>query len=758
MTSKHLFFKAMREDMRHKYWMLALSCIGNFLFIPVAWLIMRDNVIFDGYNMTPERILRYLEDGYEFYAEALMILAGCIALAGALIVGLFGFRYVFHKNMVDTWHSLPIKRTTLFGACWLNGFLIWFIPFLVAMILSVMLSCGYVLEVCSYGGVSSISAIGMVCKEVGISIAALVVAFLLVYNTVLFAVMLSGNILNTLVSLCIIGFSVIGIYGLGAVFFESYMDTFYSNALNWRNVVYGSPLFSSGCLLYARAEYFAAEPMERIWQFGTCVLINLLIAIGLGIGAWYLYQKRSSELAEQGIKNKFLIAVMKLVVGVAGGMCGWLLLVALTGNGYNEIWGLFGCILVSVLAFGILDIIFHMDFKVFFKHKIQMAVTTVLTMVICLAFCGDWFGYDKYIADKEDIAYISVFDNNFANRYYYYGNNMDVGPLKYMQYDDVDVIYNFLERMTGVTNNTGNNNETVYYYYNSDRITVKVTLKNGRSYYRDYMYLDVDKDVIWPLITSEEYLQQAYLFDQEDIEGCFEYYIERYDDQHWVDVNEIDVNTVKMLMEAYNQDVMDNPEVVLLNEGRALAQICFQIEDSTGDHYELYLDVYDSMSNTIRAMEQAGYERWIKELDVAEVESIQLNLGYYPDIDATPEQLIALARENYGYLTERDQKTEQELGEAYEIITCEVGGEPYLTITDKDEIAEILQYCSYRSGFRSNVFGKGYVRITYTTPDGMESRLFLKMGTLPEKYILRFGEVDLSEYGVADYYQYDYYK
>jgi len=758
MTSKHLFFKAMREDMRHKYWMLALSCLGNFLFILVAWLIMSNNAYFDKNNMTPDRVLRYLNDAYQFYAEALMILAGWIALAGALIVGLFGFRYVFHKNMVDTWHSLPVKRTTLFGACWLNGFLIWFIPFLIGMILSLLLASGYVLEVCSYGDVSSISAIGMLCKEAAISIAALVVAFLLVYNTVLFAVMLSGNILNTLVSLGIIGFGVIGVYGLGAVFFESYMDTFYGNALNFKNVVYGSPLFSSGCLLYARAEYFASEPMERIWQFGSCGLINLLIAVGLGIGAWYLYLKRSSELAEQGIKNKILIAVMKLIVGVAGGMCGWLLLVALTGNGHDEIWGMFGCVLVSVLAFGILDIIFHMDFKVFFKHKIQMAVTTVLAMVICLAFCGDWFGYDKYIADKEDIAYISVFDNNFANRYYYYGSNVEVGPLKYMQYDDVDAIYNFLERMTGVTEHTGDRKEDVSYYYNSDRITTKVTLKNGKSYYRDYMYLDVDKDVIWPLITSEQYLQYAYLFDREDIEGCYTYYIEGYDDQYWIDVNKVDTNTVRTLMEAYNQDMLNNPEVILLNEGRALAQICFQVRDSSGDHYELYLDVYDSMSNTIGAMKQVGYEKWVQELDVAEVESIQLNLGYVPDISATPEQLIALARENYGYVTERNQKTEQELGEAYEIITCEVGEEPYITITDRDEIAEILQNCSYRSGFRSNVFGKGYVRITYVTSDGTEGRLLLKMGTLPEKYILRFGEIDLSEYGVSDYYQYDYYK
>lgn len=746
----------MREDMRHKHWMLALSCLGNFLFIPVAWLIDRNNmsINFDKYTMTTDRMMRYLINAYEFYGEYLMLLAGCIALAGALIVGLFGFRYVFHKNMVDTWHSLPIKRTTLFGACWLNGFLIWFVPFFLAMFLSVLMSGGYVLEVCSYGAVSGMAALGTVCKEALLTMLTLIVAFLLVYNTVLFAVMLSGNVLNTLVSLVIIGFSVIGIYGLDVLNFSLYMETFYDGNLKWNNVVYASPLFSSGCLLWARAEYFLEEPLDRIWQFWPCLMINFAIAAGLGIGAWYLYQKRSSELAEQGIKNKLLIALMKLAMGMVGGICGWLLFVALCGNNYNQIWGSFGCILVSVLVFGILDIIFHMDFKAFFRHKIQMVVTTLLALLLCFAFRGDWFGYDKYLPDKEDIAYIAVYDNNFANRYFY--NSTEVLPLREMQYDKVDEIYAFLERMVGITEGASDEYKQSY---NNDRMTVKVTLKNGKTYYRYYYYNSKDKDVLWPILTSEEYLLHTYLFDEEDINGTYEYYIERYNDQHWVESKEIDKDKVRMLMEAYNRDLLANPDTILLGEGKGLAQLNFQVEDSTGDRYEIYMDIYSGMTNTIRAMEEAGYGQWVEEIDAADVTSIQLYLGCFPDVNTTPEQMIALARDYYGYITEDDRKTNQELAEAYEIVVAEVANEPCLTITDKKEIAEILEYCSYRNGFRTNVFSKGHVRITYTSKDGMDSRLYLKDGALPEKFILRFGEIDLETLGKSEYYEYyEYYK
>jgi hypothetical protein len=132
-------------------------------------------------------------------------------------------------------------------------------------------------------------------------------------------------------------------------------------------------------------------------------------------------------------------------------------------------------------------------------------------------------------------------------------------------------------------------------------------------------------------------------------------------------------------------------------------------------------------------------------------------LGTYPDVNATPEQMIALARDYYGYLTEEDRKKDRELAEAYEIVTATVAMEPCLIITDKKEIAEILQYCSYRNAFRTNVFSRGYVRITYTTKEGKESRLFLQSGTLPEKFIRRFGEINVEELGKSEYY-YEYYK
>ena len=112
--------------------MLALSILGNMLALPVAYLMRINSHSFS--ESVYYTYLSWMSNIVEFFSELAVGLGGVVAIVGAVIVGLAGFRYLFHKNMVDTWHSLPVKRRTLFIISWLNGFLIWFIPFIVGFL------------------------------------------------------------------------------------------------------------------------------------------------------------------------------------------------------------------------------------------------------------------------------------------------------------------------------------------------------------------------------------------------------------------------------------------------------------------------------------------------------------------------------------------------------------------------------------------------------------------------------------------------
>ena len=76
-------------------------------------------------------------------------------------------------------------------------------------------------------------------------------------------------------------------------------------------------------------------------------------------------------MAEQGIRRKPVAALFKVICGVGAGMSGWGLFNLMVDYS-AEGWGSFGTILCTVLAFGVLDVIFKMDFKAFFAHKLQL--------------------------------------------------------------------------------------------------------------------------------------------------------------------------------------------------------------------------------------------------------------------------------------------------------------------------------------------------------------------------------------------------
>ena len=41
MTSRALFYKGMIEDLRHRIWMIALSCLASFMAFPVVYLLAK---------------------------------------------------------------------------------------------------------------------------------------------------------------------------------------------------------------------------------------------------------------------------------------------------------------------------------------------------------------------------------------------------------------------------------------------------------------------------------------------------------------------------------------------------------------------------------------------------------------------------------------------------------------------------------------------------------------------------------------------
>ena len=114
-------------------------------------------------------------------ADNYLVAAGIIV--SAVLAAFTGFSYLQSKNKLDLFHSMPVKRETLFGIQYISGLFIFLIPYGVNILL--MLDRMYHTHVCTAAVMNSFI--------VGIFIQ--LFYFLLFYHVVIIAIVMTGRIL-----------------------------------------------------------------------------------------------------------------------------------------------------------------------------------------------------------------------------------------------------------------------------------------------------------------------------------------------------------------------------------------------------------------------------------------------------------------------------------------------------------------------------------------------------------------------------------
>lgn len=135
MISKISYIKLIREDIRHRGWLAALSGVLLFLSMPVYTLIYLDS-----YSEDPE-VLKEFADTFSGFINGynsafLIILIGILAFA----VGISGFQFMHKKEKLDFYHGLALKRHQLFAISYLAGLFLFLIPYIVCLESSITLS------------------------------------------------------------------------------------------------------------------------------------------------------------------------------------------------------------------------------------------------------------------------------------------------------------------------------------------------------------------------------------------------------------------------------------------------------------------------------------------------------------------------------------------------------------------------------------------------------------------------------------------
>lgn len=516
MTSKISFFNLCAEDMKRRIWTIVLSVLTFFISMPLASLLILQNM--DRYSEFEDMRQRYTELAFNYLGFGP---SSVITGFGAVICGIFGFSWLFSKTKVDLYHAVPVRREKLFCVSYVNGILIYLVPYFISIIVCFLI----------FGGYTSIS--GSLIGTAFSAMAFNLVFFLLIYNTCILAVMLTGNMINCMITCGVLFFYTMAFRGIIFGYMSVYFDTFYQAGDLLESWKLTSPILSFiyGC------DMWVGRIDSEIYTLGPELCLYLLkclvIAAAIGGLALCLYKIRPSEAAGKSIAFVKIQSIYRIILVIPLSMGSALLFMALS-NGYSFGWALFGLIFGLVLSHGLIEVLFQMDIRGILSYKRQLLVTGVISFLISMAFRMDVFGYDKYIPRQDNIASMSVVMNYLDEDVYYSESN----PLKrtyiasyeyklmHMELTDLDAPYKVAS--VGVEIEKGNrkfSNEVKRYLFR-----VKYNLKNGKEIIRNYWipYEEVSEEIA-EIYSSSEYKDGVYYMlsdspdNQADIWNCHIY-------------------------------------------------------------------------------------------------------------------------------------------------------------------------------------------------------------------------------------------
>lgn len=496
MTSKSLFFKILIEDLKRRIWTIVLASIVFFLYFPILGTLMIGNYNQNIYDLKDykerllDRILGFM--GPQDYMVA------AITVIGAVICGLSGFFYLHSKKKVDFYHSLPVRREVLFGVSYINGVLIYIIPYIANIIVySIILQLN---------GLMNTEMFTTTLSAIGINI----LFYILIYTVVIIAVMLTGNFV-----ISVFGTGVFLLYGpmlmmLKEIYYLSFFKTYYTQVNTFSEMsTFLSPIGS-----YVDVASRVGVDNQGI---GRSILITILVIILFIAFALFLYKKRPSEAASKAMAFSISKPVIKFLLVIPLSLGGGIIFREITDRSSNG-WFIFGLLFALIFVYAVIEVIYNFDIKSAFNHKKHLLICGIIIAVVACIFKFDVFHYDTYIPKKDSIRSMSVsisgldeltqyHDWELINgSYLNYMNSQDY-QLKFMKLTDMDAAYNMA--VSGIKNIDVTENDAKYLYYN-----VKFHLKSGREITRSYQ-----------LKTSESYGMLSDIYgNQEFKEGHYPIY------------------------------------------------------------------------------------------------------------------------------------------------------------------------------------------------------------------------------------------
>ena len=697
MTSRSSFFNLLKEDFRRRLWTFILASLVFFGTFPIVFTMMlqswvssyKDNNFL---TLTNAKMLELIANDVSSFTGPNLWLA-LVTCVGAVICGVSGFAYLHSKKQMDFYHSLPVKREQLFAVRFVNGLLIYAIPYVISIL--------YVYLICTVFGVMSTriftdALVGFFWNLIG---------YIILYLSTIIAMVLTGKLVIAFFGIIVLNAYAPAIYGLALLLQESFFVTMHTRSMDWEDIIFNtrwlSPFSFYMGLIDSAYDETVSVPLE--------ILSFVLMAGVLGVIALWLYKKRPSEKADIAMSFKISEPIIRILIAIPVGVVAGLLLFAVQydfDENFAIVWLVLGAILGAFISHGIIESLYQGDVKKCLSHKIQMGATIVVAIITPLLFYYDVFGYDSYVPEKNDIAHMALASSDLRFEGNYFDKeggwiSAEEFALKEMQVTNFDAMYELVQFLSKEISEHRTINFFGYSnYYNSpeaekvsfSKYVIQYTLKDGSKVTREYKYNIYEiLDFVEHIYAEEEFrtaIHPLFCLEKTNLELKS---ITCYSPNSPIASTITAKKTMEELLATYRKELLaltfqELQETPAIGEITIEYVIYYDDGSARTKNGEKFL-IYPSMKETIALMKANGYTmQSITEMDTVE----KLTIGY----SGALSDLLGEDYESYAidYSDEIDYYITDSFSGYYEE---DVEKYPYkeiaLEITDPKEIEQCVQ-------------------------------------------------------------------
>lgn len=424
----------------------------------------------------------------------------CAMMFFAAVTAWVGFAYLHSRSQTDFYHSLPVKRSALFGM--ITGIAVLNYLLSTAPALFLVSMCG------AAKGVLSTEAV----RGLFYMFLSGLVFFLLCFFLSAMAMMLTGRILVGILGTLVFFVAGLLLKLLLAVYASMFFSTMYQSsrteALLGRP--YGSPLFMT---LLGMTEAAQGE-----WKITA---IGMAAALVFGLSALLLYRVRPSEAAETPMAFYVPGEIIKIALSVIASLTVGVVFQSFSDTGAGGYgWMIFGLIFGAVLFYAIIQMIYYHDIRRVFENVPALALSVAIPLLITGVYALDLTGYDTRLAPENQIESVGLTISSNGNYYRHEIWSVRNKLLEDMRLSCTEDVYAYLSALAQAQKKVRSDARPE----EGTEIlgeTVHVRLKNGGEYWREYQlpFEDV-RDAFLKLHDNPEYLDRLYmirLLDPEEV-------------------------------------------------------------------------------------------------------------------------------------------------------------------------------------------------------------------------------------------------